>query len=103
MRRGVEQHLMLVLPVQIDQSAARLAQRRARREHAVDERAAAPLRGDLAADDHLAAVRGFEDGFDGRVVFAGAHQVGGRAAADQQADRARRGCSCRRRFPPSGR
>ena len=52
------------------------------------KRAAAPLRGDLAADDDLAAVGGVEDGFDGRLVFAGADEVGGGPAADQQPDRA---------------
>ena len=36
MRRGVEQELMLVLSVQIDERRTDVAERRARRERAVD-------------------------------------------------------------------
>ena len=46
-----------------------------------------PCDGDLAPHDQLAAVLGFEDRFDGGEVFAGANQVLGGAAAEQQADR----------------
>ena len=40
-RRGIEEHLMLVLAVKINEAAARIAKRGRRRERAVDERAAA--------------------------------------------------------------
>ena len=86
MRGGIEQHLVLVLPVQIDERAGGLAQRRARDERAVDEGAAASLRRDLAADDHLAAVRLLEHRLDGGGLFAGPDELGAGAAADEQAD-----------------
>ena len=97
-RRGIEQDLVLVLAVQIDEGPGGFAQRRAGDERAVDEGAAAPLRGHLAADDHFAAVRLLEDRLDGRGLLAGSDQVGAGAAADQQARRRRRGWTCRRRF-----
>ena len=74
------------------------AQRRARRERAVDERAAAALRGDLAADDQLAAVRRLEDRLDGRGVLAGPDEVGARRGRRPAGRRRRRGWTCRRRF-----
>ena len=52
---------------------------------AVDEGAAAALRGDLAPDQQLFAAA-LEDRFDRRGVFAGAHEVARRAPAEEQAD-----------------
>ena len=60
-------------------------QRAGGRQRAVDERAAAALRGDLAADEQLFAAA-LEDRFDGRGVLAGADEVARGAAAEQQAD-----------------
>ncbi len=77
---------MLVLPVQVDERAGELAQRAARDERAVDERAAASLRRDFPPHDDLAAVRGVEDGFDRGGFLAGAHELGRGAPADEQAD-----------------
>ena len=82
----IEQRLMLVLPVQLDQSAAKLAERGRGRERVVDERAAAALRRDLAAHDDFVAAVPLEDGLYGRGLFAGAHEVGARASADEQVD-----------------
>ena len=53
---------------------------------AVDERAAAALRRDLAPDEDLAPSR-LEHRFDGGGIFPGPHQVRRGAAAEQQADR----------------
>ena len=84
--RRIEQLLMLVLAVKLDEAIREILERGRGRERAVDERAAAALRRDLAPDDQLAAVFGFEDRFDGREVFAGANEVLGRASAEQEAD-----------------
>ena len=64
----------------------RLLQGAGRGQRAVDERAAAALRGDLAPHQQLFPAA-LEDRFDGRGVFAGADEVAGRAPAEQQADR----------------
>ena len=85
MRRRVEQRLVLVLAVQFDEAIGQVLQRAGRRERAVDERAAAPLRRDLAADEQFLAVA-FEDRFDRRGVLAGAHEVSRRPPAEEQAD-----------------
>ena len=84
---GIEQLLMFVLAVQLDQPIRQILERRGGGQRAVDEGAAAALRGDLAAHDQLAAVFGFEDRFDGGDVFAGANQILRGASAEQQADR----------------
>src|SRR5205814_3633873 len=52
----------------------------------VDERAAAPLAADLAADDQLPPVRLLEEGFNGGVRLARANQISGGARAEQQRD-----------------
>ena len=77
---------MLVLAVEIDEHAGQFAQGRTRRERAVDERAAASLCGDLAAQEDLAAVGRFEDGLECRCILAGPDQVGRGAPADEQPD-----------------
>ena len=82
----IQQLLMLVLAMQLDQPVRQIFERRGGRERAVDEGAASALRGDLASDDQLAAVLGFEDGFDGGEVFAGTNEVPSGATAEQQAD-----------------
>src|SRR5262249_9080769 len=71
----------------IDQRVTDLAQRRRRRERVVDKGAAPALQGDLAADDHLPAVRPLEDGLDRGHVLARPHQVGTRTAAYEKVDR----------------
>ena len=85
MRRRIEQRLVLVLAVELDEAAGQLLERAGGRERAVDERAAAPLRGDLAADEQLLAAA-LEDGLDGGGVLAGADEVARGAAAEQQSD-----------------
>ncbi len=85
-RGGIEQDLMFVLSVQVDEPAAGVAQRGARRQCAVDQRAAASLGRDFAPHDQLAPVLGFEDCLDGGQLFAGAHEIGGGASADQQSN-----------------
>ena len=87
-RRGIEQQLMLVLPVQIHQTRGGIAERRRGRERAVQERSApAALRRQLPADDQLAAVGLFEDRFDRGLVLTRPNELGRGPAADQQADR----------------
>ena len=75
-----------MLAVEIDERAGGLAQRRAGDERAVDERAAASLRRDLAPDDHFRAVRPFEHRLDGGGLLAGPHELGAGAPADEQPD-----------------
>ena len=83
---GIEQHLVLVLPVEVDERAGEVAQRAARHERAVDERAASSLRRHFPAHDDFATVGGVEHGFDRGGFLAGAHELGRGAAADEQAD-----------------
>ena len=83
---GIEENLMVVLTVQIDEAAADFAKRGGGRKGAVDERAAPPLCGDLAADDHFPAVDGLENGFNGSQVLARTDEVGRSAPSDQEAD-----------------
>ena len=85
-RGRVEQHLVLVLPVEVDERAGEVAQRGARREGAVDERAASSLRRHFPAHDDLATVGSVEDGLDRSGFLAGAHELGRGAAAHEQAD-----------------
>ena len=77
---------MLVLPVDVDQLADGLAQRRGRDELAVDEGAAPALRGDFTADDQLAAVRRVDHRLDHRGFGACPDEVGRGAAAEEEAD-----------------
>ena len=86
MRRRIEQHLVLVLAVEIDEVGGQLAQRRARHQRAVDEGAAAALGRDLAPDDQFAAVGVFEDRLDRRLLLPGPDEIRRRAAADEQPD-----------------
>ena len=86
MRVGIEQRLVLVLAVQVHQRQDRLPQAPGRRQGAVEKRAAAALRGHLTAGDDLVPVRRFEDRLNGGAFLTGAHQVGRRAPADEQAD-----------------
>ena len=53
--RRVEQLLVFVLAVELDEAVGKILERRGRGERAVDEGAAAALRGDLATDDQLVA------------------------------------------------
>ena len=85
MRRGVEQRLVLVLPVQFDQARREVLQRAGGDEDPVDERAAAALSRDLATDQQLLAAV-LENRFDGGGLFARPDKVAGRAAAEQQPD-----------------
>ena len=87
MRGRIEQHLVLVLAVEIDEAAAQIAQCGAGGEGAVDRGAAAALRRDFATDDHLAAVRGIEDRLDAGAVLTGTDEFGRGTPPDQQADR----------------
>ena len=77
---------MFVLPVEFDQPVGQILQRAGGRQRAVDEGAAAALRGDLAPHQQLFSAA-FEDRFDRRDVFAGADEVAGGAPAEQQSDR----------------
>ncbi len=83
----IEERLVFVLSVQIEQARAEIAQRRRGRERVVDEGAAAALIRHFAAHDRLAAVRTLEDGLHRRERLTRAHEVGARAAAEQQVDR----------------
>ncbi len=87
MRGRVEQHLMLVLAVQIDERAA-------------ESRSAALVASAPSTNARLRpcaetsrrtissrAVRRVEDRLDGRAVLARTHQLGARASADEQSDR----------------
>ncbi len=84
-RGRIEQRLVLVLTVQFDEARREILQRTGRRERAVDERAAASLRRDLAADQQFFAAA-LEDGLDRRRVFAGTDQVARRAPTEQKSD-----------------
>src|SRR4029453_13922490 len=64
-----------------------IAQRGRRGERAVDERAAAALRGDLPAHEHSLPPR-FENGLDGGGDLPRPHEVAGRTTTQKQADRA---------------
>ena len=87
-RVGIEQGLVLVLAVKVDEAGGQVAQRGGRREGAVDERAAAALRGDLAADEQFVARRlVLEDRLERGAVLARPDEVGRGAAAEEQADR----------------
>ncbi len=86
MRRRIEQRLMLVLAVQLDQARGQILERAGGRERAVDERAAAALRGDLAPDEQFVAVRLSKIASTVGDLFAGPDEVAGGAAAEQQAD-----------------
>ncbi len=77
---------MLVLAVEVDERAGEIAQRGARDERAVDERAAPSLRRHFPPNDDLAAVGGVEDRLDGRGLLTRAHEFGGGAAADEESD-----------------
>ena len=81
----IEQRLVLVLAVQLDQPVRQVLERAGGGQRAVDERAAAPLRRDLAANEQFLAAA-FETGLDRRRVLAGAHEIARRASAEQQAD-----------------
>ena len=86
MRGRIEQRVMFVLAVELDEARREIAQRGRRRERAVDERAAATLRRDFAAHEHVLAAA-LEDGLDRGRVLPRPHEVAGRAAAQEQADR----------------
>src|SRR3954453_3933228 len=90
---------MLVLAVQIDQRSAEIAQRRAGCQRPVDGCAAAPLRGHFTSDDQLAALWRVEDGLDRCGVLAGADEIGRRASANQESDRADQDRLSSPRFP----
>jgi hypothetical protein len=77
----IQQRLMLVLPVQLDERTCLFAKQRSRDERVVDERAAAPLSVDIATYDEVV-----ELGLDVRMGFASADEIGGCAAAHQEAD-----------------
>ena len=77
---------MFMLAVKLDQPVGELFQCGRSRQHAVDERPAASLRGDLAAHEQLFPAA-FEDRFNRRGVLAGAHEVARRAPAEEQPDR----------------
>ncbi len=65
---------MLVLTVELDEAVRQVFQRACGGEHAVDERAAAALRRNLAAHQQLFPTA-LEDGLDSGGLLAGAHQV----------------------------
>ena len=84
--RRIEKLLMFVLAMQLDETIREIFERGRGGKRAVDERPASTLRRDLAANDQLAAVFGFEDRFDGREIFAGANEVLRRATTEQEPD-----------------
>ena len=86
-RERIQQCLVLVLSVQLDVPRGEVAKRSGGGQRPVDERAAPPLAGDLAADDQFPAVGLLEDRFNRRLGLARAHQVGRGAGTEQQTDR----------------
>ena len=84
MRQRIEQCLMFVLPVQFDEALREVAECARRGECAVDERSAASLAGDLAADDELTPAcperrRGIgvlEERLDGGLRLTRADEIG---------------------------
>ncbi len=86
MLRRVEKLLVLVLSVKLDERVRQRPEIAGGGQRAVDERAAAALRGDLATDDQLVTLSRFKHGLDRCEVFAGPDQVLSRPAAQQQAD-----------------
>ena len=87
MRRRIEQHLVLVLAMEIHQVRGQLAQRRRRHQGAVEEGAApAALDRDVAADHQLGAGGVLEDGFDRRLLLPRPHEIRRRPAPDEQPD-----------------
>ena len=84
-RGRIEERLMLVLAVELDQPRGQVLQRARRGERTVDERPAAPLRGNLAADEQLFPAR-FEDRFDGCGLLTSADEVARGTAPQEQAD-----------------
>ena len=83
---GDEQALVFVLPVHLEQASGQVAQRARGGQRAVDERAAAALRGDLAAHDDF-LVAGVEDRLDGRQLLARPHEIARRPRAQQESHR----------------
>ena len=100
--RGVEELLMFVLAVQFDEAVREVLEGRGRGERAVDERAAAALRRDLAPHDQircrLRSRRCASTVARSSPVRMRSGWRGRRAAAR----RLRRGWTCRRRFRRSG-
>jgi len=88
-RRRVEQRLMFALAVNLDEVRGQVLQGTSRRQLAVDERAAAALRGNLSPDNDFGefVAAAFENRFDGGCGLIRSDEVPGRAAAKQQADR----------------
>ena len=83
----VQKLLVLVLSMELDQPVRQVLERGGRGQRARDEGAAPALCGDFASNDQVGGLaRDFEDRFDGGEVLAGAHQVGRRTAAQQEAD-----------------
>ena len=77
---------MFVLPVKIDEPSGGFAQRCRRHERAVDERAAASLRGDFSPDDELSPVSFLENCLDRCGLLAGPHEIRARSTANEQTD-----------------
>ena len=82
----VQERLMVVLAMQVHERVSQLAQRPSRGKHVIDERTAATLSRNLAADDDLAAIGPFEDGLDRPDVLARTNEVRTRSAADEKVD-----------------
>ena len=77
---------MLMLTVQVQELWSELLQRLQARQRTVHESPAASSRGNLATDDDFLAI-GYLDGcFDNRALFAGADQVSGSPATEQQSE-----------------
>ena len=85
--RRIQQHLVLVLAVEVDERPGQIAERAACDERAVHERAAPSLRRHFSPDDDFTAVGGVEDRFDRRGILSRAHELGGGASADEKPDR----------------
>ena len=86
-RSRIEQHLVLVLAMEIDQVGGQLTQRRGRDQGAVEEGAAATALNRHVAPDHQFRTTGvFEDGLYRGLLLPRPHEIRRRPAADEQSD-----------------
>jgi hypothetical protein len=82
----IEERLVIVLPVKIHESRAKVAECSGGGERVVDKRATPALRRYFPSDDDLTTVGELKNGLHAGEVFAGAHEVCAGPATDQEID-----------------